>query len=186
MIEVSRRTLVLSGLSAAISAFVAPGGARAEQGPVRQKLESFSQNSQMVDSLKRGVEAMKTKDPSDPESWFFQAAMHAVRPEAVAAAEARDPNVVNVKQFWNKCPHGGENSANFVIWHRAYLYYFERILRKASGDPLLALPYWNYTDPAQRRFPEIFADPGEDSFGVPRNPLLILAASKPSCSDSTN
>ena len=28
----------------------------------------------------------------------------------------------------------------FLPWHRAYLYYFERILREAANDPSLALP----------------------------------------------
>jgi hypothetical protein len=34
----------------------------------------------------------------------------------------------------------------FLPWHRAYLYYFERILREAANDPSLALPYWNWTE----------------------------------------
>jgi len=38
------------------------------------------------------------------------------------------------------------------------MYYFERILREASGDPTLSLPYWDYTGTA-RRFPDAFAHP---------------------------
>ena len=34
----------------------------------------------------------------------------------------------------------------FLPWHRAYLYYFERILREAANDASLALPYWNWTE----------------------------------------
>lgn len=34
----------------------------------------------------------------------------------------------------------------FLPWHRLYLYYYERTLRKHSGNPTFALPYWNYFD----------------------------------------
>ncbi|HYR84537.1 MAG TPA: tyrosinase family protein [Terriglobia bacterium] len=53
---------------------------------------------------------------------------------AVEAALAQDPDVDKVDQarFWNGCPHGGEPSADFLLWHRAYLYYFERILREVA------------------------------------------------------
>ena len=38
------------------------------------------------------------------------------------------------KKIWNTCQHGTQF---FFPWHRAYLYYFERVLREASGDLLL-------------------------------------------------
>lgn len=47
------------------------------------------------------------------------------------------------KKIWNTCEHG---TRFFFPWHRAYLYHFERVLREASGDPNLALPYWDYTN----------------------------------------
>jgi len=34
----------------------------------------------------------------------------------------------------------------FFSWHRMYLYWFERIVRRMSGDDTWALPYWNWTD----------------------------------------
>jgi tyrosinase len=34
----------------------------------------------------------------------------------------------------------------FLPWHRLYLYYYERTLRKLSGNPNFALPYWDYFD----------------------------------------
>ena len=62
-------------------------------------------------------------------------------------------------------------SADFLLWHRGYVYYFERILRAASGDPTFSLPYWNYTDQAQRGFPRIFAERESDPPDPPANPL---------------
>jgi Common central domain of tyrosinase len=141
--------------------------------PTRTRLEVFETNQNLVSSLQRGVAAMKARKPSDPRSWFFQAAIHGVTPEAVAEAQLQDPGVAQVDQarFWNRCPHfpGLQAvSADFLVWHRAYLYHFERILRAAAEDPMLALPYWNYLDPAQLGFPRLYADPVGDP---PTNPL---------------
>jgi hypothetical protein len=49
-----------------------------------------------------------------------------------------------------------------------YIYFFERILRAVSGDPNLALPYWNYSDPAQRALPVPFREPSGAA-----NPLFV-------------
>lgn len=140
----------------------------------RVSLTTFEADRNRVAALKRGVARMKARKPSDPRSWFYQAAVHAVSSEAIADALSRDPDVANVDQtrFWNQCPHRGQSSADFLIWHRAYLYYFERILREEAGDPALSLPYWNYSvdDP---EFPPLFADPDLDpQTRRPRNPLF--------------
>ncbi len=40
------------------------------------------------------------------------------------------------------------NSPTFLPWHREYLMRYEQMLRDVSGNPRLALPYWDWTDPA--------------------------------------
>ncbi|MGH8488595.1 MAG: tyrosinase family protein [Gammaproteobacteria bacterium] len=49
------------------------------------------------------------------------------------------------KKTWATCEHG---TSHFFSWHRMALYFFERVLREASGDPNLVLPYWDYTNDA--------------------------------------
>jgi hypothetical protein len=146
--------------------------ASAQTRPTRQSLTSFSRDSTKVASLRRGVAAMKARAPSDPKSWFFQSAVHAYNDAAYNDALARDPGVarVDAQRFWNKCPHFGQSSADFLLWHRAYLYNFERILREEAGDPTLALPYWDYSKPEGREFPQIFANEFVDTARTP-NPL---------------
>lgn len=86
---------------------------------------------------------MQSRSSSNPTSWIYQANMH-----GIPSSETRRLTA------WRTCNHG---SFFFFPWHRMYLYYFERILRQASGDPTLALPYWNYSDfPDQRFLPEPF------------------------------
>ncbi|WP_186776525.1 tyrosinase family protein [Rubripirellula reticaptiva] len=128
---------------------------------------------QRLASLRKGVRVMKSRNPSDPTSWFFQAAIHGVTDDAMIEAADRDPYVTSVRRemFWNRCPHNGEPSADFLVWHRAYIYYFEQILREAAEDPTLSLPYWNYTG-GDVSFPPAFANREvADGDIIPRNPL---------------
>src|SRR5947209_11273843 len=103
----------------------------------RTALDKFVKNPKLLASLRRGVQEMKKRKPSDPLSWWYQAAIHGVPKEMVAEWLKTDPDVAKVDQakFWNQCPHSGANSANFLPWHRGYTYYFEQILRMHTGDP---------------------------------------------------
>jgi tyrosinase-like protein len=124
----------------------------------RMPLEEFVQDAALLAALRKGVRAMKARKPSDPLSWFYQAATHGVTDDAIKKAAAQDSNVDSVfkKRYWNQCPHDGENSANFLPWHRAYTYHFENILRMHTEDDRFSLPYWNYTEKANRKFPREF------------------------------
>jgi hypothetical protein len=147
---------------------------------VRQSIADFVTDDKALASLRAGVQKMRELDPKHPFSWTFQANVH-WRPlfpvyvyEQADAAEdpgARlfrdDPGFVPEPNVFNQCPHG---NWWFLPWHRAYLHFFERILRWASGNPALALHYWNYCDPRQREFPTAFREPKVQ--GQP-NPLYL-------------
>jgi hypothetical protein len=143
---------------------IAATGARAAtppqpSGPPRMALDAFAADPSKLASLRHGIAVMKARDPSDHKSWFFQGAIHAYSDALYQDALSHDAKVAHVdgKRYWNRCPHFGQASADFVIWHRAYLHYFERVLREAAQDPDLSLPYWNYALPADRVFPDVFA-----------------------------
>jgi hypothetical protein len=126
--------------------------------PPRMPLDEFVKDADLMKALVRGVRAMKERKPSDPLSWFFQAAIHGVPDNMIAVAAINDPdvNMVDKAKYWNQCPHDGQASANFLPWHRAYTHYFERILRAHTGEPRFALPYWDYSKPENYRFPREF------------------------------
>lgn len=160
--ELSRREVVkLLGMSAA-STFLGGSASGAQASGAasapRMPLEEFVQDAQLLAALRKGVRAMKGRKPSDPLSWFYQAAIHGVTDDAVKKAVTQDPNVDAVfkKRYWNQCPHDGENSANFLPWHRGYTYHFEKILRMHTEESRFSLPYWNYTDKKNRKFPREF------------------------------
>lgn len=73
---------------------------------------------------------MKALPNSDPRSWEAQARIH--------------------NDF---CPHG---HLDFLPWHRKYIYYFEKLIMHFSGGKLNALPYWDYTTPAEAALPPAF------------------------------
>ena len=103
------------------------------------------------------------KNPMDPTGWTYQANIHGLlRPPAT------------LPEGWQTCKH---NRGDFVNWHRMFLYYFEQVLRKASGSPTLALFYWDYSDPSQRAVPAAFRaahDPESAKPGTTMaNPLYL-------------
>jgi hypothetical protein len=116
--------------------------------PIKKKIFTrkniYTLTTAEIDTLRAGIAAMKAKPATDPTSWLYQAKMHALNSGSALALQ-------------DQCQH---RQFFFTAWHRMYTYYFERILRKASGNPSFALPYWNYTDvDAQRIIPEAYRLP---------------------------
>jgi hypothetical protein len=98
-----------------------------ESGRVRPNINAIGGQ---IASLRAGVAYMKSLPESDRRSWKFQANMHGTDGPASDA-------------LFNQCEHG---TFLFLAWHRGYVYHFERILRWASGDPSLNLPYWDWSN----------------------------------------
>jgi hypothetical protein len=130
---------------------------------VRRSIASLDPNGPEIASLRRGIRVMQSRPATDPTSWIFQANMHGTYDV---------PTTPQQTIAWNQCQHG---SFFFFSWHRMYLYYFERILRAASGDSTLTLPYWNYSDPRQRSIPLAYRQPADPS----ANPLFTANRAGP-------
>jgi tyrosinase len=105
---------------------------------------------------------MHTIAEGDPASWLFQWYTHSVgydrqtqTADAVKAAELQrvypsgGPQHDLAEEMWNTCrAHFHRIDQPFFLpWHRMYVYFFERIVRKVSGEPSFALPYWDYSAP---------------------------------------
>jgi tyrosinase len=125
----------------------------------------------------RAIAEMKTRPLNDPTSWRYQAAIHDyVRSsDPLATPDDRLPSAAEQQRFWRQCQH---NTWFFLPWHRMYLEFFERIVAAAvlglGGPADWALPYWNYSDPANpnaRRLPPAFRD--QQTPDGTSNPLRI-------------
>jgi len=129
--------------------------------------------SAQIASLKKGFEVMMQRsqiNPNDPTGLAFQANIHSTM-AGMNDCTMGDPS----NPHWGQCQH---YSDLFLPWHRLYLYYFERILRKASGDPNLTIPYWNYELSSELALPLPFRSPAVDCAGDPAshpgcNPLYV-------------
>ncbi|HEX2596248.1 MAG TPA: tyrosinase family protein, partial [Luteimonas sp.] len=134
------------------------------------------EGQQMLALYADAVAQMKALGPDNPMSWLWTWYTHFVDGTTTKADEisrifgtTTTPQSSLANEMWNTCQsHSGQNSNNFLPWHRLYVYYFERIVRQVCGHPEFTLPYWNYTssDPAQRGvLPEQFRMPDDPLYG---------------------
>lgn len=97
--------------------------------PVRRRLRSGSAEVDAdIATYRNAVSLMKGLASGDHRNWLAEATIH-----GTAAG-------------FNMCEHG---TSHFFDWHRAYLFYFEKICQKLTDTPKFGLPYWNWNqDPA--------------------------------------
>jgi tyrosinase len=87
--------------------------------PTRRNIANLAPNDPIIQTYRDAVTKMQQLPSSDGRNWTRQAQIHQ-----------------------DHCPHG---NWWFLPWHRAYLFYFEAIIRKLTGNADFALPYWNWT-----------------------------------------
>lgn len=100
----------------------------------------------------KALRALTVNDPTDPRGWRQQGDKHC----------------------WN-CGGGLDNQAGeeihgswlFFPWHRAYLYFHERILGNLINDKSLRLAYWDWDNAAHRSVPAAWLTPNNAT-----NPLF--------------
>ncbi|MBV2154875.1 tyrosinase family protein [Kitasatospora sp. SUK 42] len=131
----------------------------------------------------RAVGQMQKQSGQYANSWKFQGYFHGIPGNETAPTTVKPSNETVPPFTFEQCPHGGWF---FLPWHRAYLWYFEKIVRATikeiaapglgGGEPnpadTWALPYWNYardvpppgpgpapTDYTTRALPAAFRSP---------------------------
>lgn len=83
-------------------------------------------------AYRKGVAALKKNvNATDYDSWMYWANSHGT-PDAIPDA---------MRKVWYQCEHG---TTHFLTWHRAYIFFFETLIREKSGEGSFALPYWNW------------------------------------------
>jgi hypothetical protein len=170
----SRRAFV-KGLAALPLTAALPRIAHANTVWIRYDCAS-AEGQRMLEIYAIAVRRMEAMGPDNPLSWMWQWYTHFVSGATTKADELTrvfattdSPYRSLAEETWNTCQsHAGQNSNHFLPWHRAFLYYFERIVRQVTGVPDFALPYWDYTssDPARRGVvPPQFRMPDDPVFG---------------------
>jgi tyrosinase len=139
-----------------------------EKRPLRKRIRPGSPAvAADLATYRAAVAAMKALPASDPRNWLAQAGIH------------------GTPAGFNLCQHGTDH---FYSWHRAYLYYFERICQKLTGNKDFGLPYWNWNQNPQIHGD--FLDPSSPLFNARNNtnltgnPAISNAALDPMFTDT--
>ena len=131
-----RRALLVGAAAAAAGATLA---SRADAIAVRGDIAAVSpQRLAILDAAIDEMQRRSERDPHDPKGWRA----HAMEHDAVCAAVSNADDAQVHGCWW------------FLPWHRAFLAVTEWKLRAVSGDPDLALPYWNWS--SDRMIPGAF------------------------------
>jgi hypothetical protein len=142
----SRRRFMITAGAAASAVIAGPtllNVTRVLAAPVmRRSIGGLGASDPIITGYKAAVTAMKALPSTDQRSWSYQAAIHGTHSGLAKTA-------------WNTCQH---HNKYFWSWHRMYLHFFERIVRKYSGVSDWALPYWDYSSATQRQLPAVFRD----------------------------
>jgi polyphenol oxidase len=129
--------------------------------PVRTRKSAFELSKQEADRLKTAYAALRkltVQHPDDPRGWLRQGHVHCWYCGGGINGRAA-PDI-----------HG---SLLFLPWHRAFLYFHERILCKLINDDTFALPYWDWDSQGRQVFPSVYGDPKS-------NPLYdVLRSARP-------
>jgi len=88
------------------------------------------------------MRALDGSDPNDPRGFTQQAHVHCYWCSTGPAADL-------VHFSWK-----------FLVWHRAYLYFHERILGKLISNQNFRLPFWGWDSPLYHKLPTAYATDG--------------------------
>src|SRR2546423_7185542 len=168
----SRRSFI-AGLSAVPFALWFEKYASAQPLMTRFNLNSH-QGQAMLNIYANAVQTMMSTPEPNPIGWLFQWYTHNVRGDKTKTGEITriyplpSPQKTLAQQMWNTCQahHAGDVEDFFLPWHRMYVFFLERIIRKVSGNASFTLPYWDYTDssiPSGPRMPTRFINPAVTS-----------------------
>lgn len=131
-----------------------------------------AQGQAMIRKYARAVQIMKSKPARDPSSWIFWWYIHAIpMPKSAAiqqvfGAGSSPASDLAQKAWWTCQAHqSGQNTDNFLPWHRMFVYFFELQIRAVLHDDTFTLPYWNLSpgSPSSRSgvMPEAFRSPND-------------------------
>jgi hypothetical protein len=158
-----------------------------------QRKSVTSLTASEIKSLRRGIAQMKAWNsaPKDSanyrRSWEYWADMHEYFGDGcedpvglttipgMSGLSEQHQTMPDQALTWCKCQH---HNLSFLTWHRMYLYYFEKVLQAAAGDPDLQVPYWDYE--ADGHLPTIYQDLNYLSgMVVLSNPLYVANRAAP-------
>ncbi|RLM92611.1 hypothetical protein C2845_PM08G26760 [Panicum miliaceum] len=127
--------------------------------PLRTRRPVHAVGAEYMAKYARAVALMKALPRSDPRSFYQQANVHCAYCTGSHRQAGRPDLGVQIHFSWL-----------FFPFHRAYLYFFERIAAKLLGEPGFALPVWTWDVPEGMGIPEVFANEASPLYDPIREP----------------
>lgn len=132
-------------------------GSALADGPVLKRKNIDSLTTEELNAYMHALEILKKRsedDRYDFSGFTWQADVH-------NTDQVKLPD--GTPAYPGRCEHGNDL---FLPWHRAELYFFEKILQQTDPDgesgpatKNVTVPYWNWTrPPSGRRYPRVFED----------------------------
>ena len=135
----TRREFIILAQSVGLSTWFGDMAfAQMTRSTVTRKSATAAAAANDIDFLRKGVKAlMDEKDAMKYASWMYWANSHCTP----------DPIPPAMQSVWCRCAHTPEEgplNLNFLPWHRAYLFFFESLIRELTHEAGFALPYWDW------------------------------------------
>ena len=173
MTTFSRRSFIVGMSAVPFALWLEQTGVLAQGPRIRPNVAS-AQGQAMLNIYANAVKTMMATPEQNPVGWLFQWYTHGVRGDKTKAQElARVYPTPSLRktlatQTWDTCQaHLDPTMEDFFLpWHRMYVFFFERMIQKVSGNANFALPYWDYTNTSSR-LPNQFINPANAT-----NPLF--------------
>ncbi|CAM0914157.1 unnamed protein product [Alopecurus aequalis] len=127
--------------------------------PLRVRRPAHAVGAEHMAKYERAIALMKALPHSDPRSFYQMANVHCAYCTGSYRQTANPELFMQIHFSWF-----------FFPYHRAYIYFFERIAAKLLGEPGFAVPFWSYDVPEGMRMPPEFDDPSSPLYDPVRNP----------------
>uniref|UniRef100_A0A8R7PUB1 Tyrosinase copper-binding domain-containing protein n=1 Tax=Triticum urartu TaxID=4572 RepID=A0A8R7PUB1_TRIUA len=126
--------------------------------PLRVRRPMHAVGAEHMAKYERAIALMRALPHSDPRSLYQLANVHCAYCTG-SYRQTGDPELnMQIHFSW------------FFPFHRAYLYFFERIAARLLGEPGFALPFWGWDVPEGMRMPAEFANSSSPLHDPVRNP----------------
>jgi polyphenol oxidase len=133
--------------------------------PLRVRRPVHAVGAEYMAKYERVIALMKALPPSDPRSFYQMANIHCAYCTSSYHQLGNPELAVQIHFSWL-----------FYPFHRAYLYFFERIAAKLLGEPGFALPFWSWDVPEGMQLPAEFANSSSPLYDPVRNPRHVPPA----------
>uniref|UniRef100_A0ACD5VUI5 Uncharacterized protein n=1 Tax=Avena sativa TaxID=4498 RepID=A0ACD5VUI5_AVESA len=127
--------------------------------PLRVRRPVHAVGADHMAKYERAIALMKALPDTDPRSFYQQANIHCAYCTGSYHQTGNPELDVQIHFSWF-----------FYPFHRAYIYFFERIAAKLLDEPGFALPFWSWDVPEGMQLPPEFANSSSPLYDPVRNP----------------